>query len=197
MPNVLDSISGMINPMNAVSGGLQTGMGAVQMISGGIAQRKANKLFSQIPQEDYRQSIILQQLQDRMRAMDMGSDALTVANRGLLREGMMSGYNTLRRGTGGDVGALLTGISSVNRAYGRNVAQLAAQQAAARENLSQRLEGLTGQMAQRKLSLQQQAYMQKLAEAKQRQTYGQQNIMGGLETVLNDKNSNTKTNDSD
>jgi hypothetical protein len=128
--------------------------------------------------------LILQQLQDRQKAMEMGSDALTVANRGLLREGVQGGYSALRRGTGGDVGSLLAGISGVNRMYGRNVAQLMAQQTAARENLSQRIEGLTGQMAQRTLSLQMQSYLQKLAEAKQRQTYGQQNIMSGVETVL-------------
>lgn len=171
-------------PVGAIA---QTAIGAGQMISGLIKQNQANKLRGQIPLNDAAQSIILQQLQDRQRAMELGSDPLTVANRNMLREGIQSGYGALRRGAGGDVGSLLSGVSNMNRMYGRNVAQLMAQQTAAREQLSGQINALTGAMAQRRLGIQRDAYLQKLAEAKQRLTYGGQNLMSGIAGGIENK----------
>ena len=173
----------MTDPMTAEAA-TQTAIGAGQMIAGGIKNRKARKLRERVPLDDYQQTAFMQSLQERMRAMEMGTDPLSMANKQMLREGISGGYGALRRGAGGDVGTLLSGVSSMNRMYGRNVAQMMAQQSAAREQLSGQIGTLTGEMAQRRLSLQMQDYLQKLAEAKQLQTYGQQNIQSGLATGI-------------
>jgi len=173
-------IGGMVQ---GAMGATQASMGVSQTLLGAMKGRKAAGLRSAIPQNDYTQNQMLLALRQKQRGMEAGTDTMSMANKELLREGVTSGQTQLRKGSGGSTASLIAGTSALNRGYGRNVTQLMSNQANRAEITGQRIQGLVGQMAQRRLSLQMQRYLQKLAESKNLMTQGQSNINSGVVTM--------------
>lgn len=166
------------------------GMEAAGMISSSIAKKKA--LRNSPSPVDYNQQLMLNNLRDKQRSLESG--AAYLPQQEAIKEAGRSTANAATRLSGGNVGATIGALNRINRSTGRNLNELYGNMSMEGLQMTNIMNQLVQQMANRSLNVQVGNQAQQLADAvKQKQGYQQGLVSSLANSNLGEMNPQSRT----
>ena len=169
--------------------GAQIGYGIGSSVGGMIGGNKAWKdaQSMKIDEVDPRQKLLLQEIQQRRRALDAGK--MYQPQQQAITQMGMGAMDRATRATGGDVGAAIQALSMLNRGTGRNLNELFGQMQHESTQLLGQQAGVTDSMANRSYQVQAYQKAQAMGDAARQLQNSQANmssIMGSrsMQTLM-------------